>query len=329
VTGAGLVLGGTGFIGREVCAALAAAGYPVVAVSRHAAPVEAARCVALDLSTSTPDDLEALLRKECPAVVVNAAGAVWGVGPAQLVASNVALVRHLVTSLSRLPVRPRLVHLGSAHEYGPVPAGTPIRESTPTRPTSPYGRTKLRGSRQILAASRSGRIDAVVLRVVNVTGPGTPDASLLGQVAAQLAAAARERRTAVLRLAPLRARRDFVDVRDLADAVLAAARAPASGEAVNIGRGRAVSVRWLVRSLIAASGTPAEVIEEEDPHAAPGRSAGIEWQQVDPSLARVRLGWWPRRTLADSLRALWERAGAPDHRSLVGLPDVLERGRSS
>lgn len=321
------MLGGTGFIGRQVCAALSHAGYPVVAVSRHPTPVRAARSVALNLSTAGPDGLEALLRKESPAVVVNAAGAVWGVGPDQLVASNVTLVHHLVTALSRVPGRPRLVHLGSAHEYGPVPPGAPVRESTPTRPTSPYGRTKLRGSREILAASRSGRVDAVVLRVVNVIGPGTPAGSLLGQVATALAAAAREGRPAVLRLAPLRARRDFVDVRDLADAVLAAARVPAVEDTVNIGRGRAVSVRWLVRSLIAASGTPAEVVEAEDADVAVGRSAGIEWQQVDPSLARVRLGWSARYPLADSLRALWERATAPD-RSLVGLPGVLERGRS-
>ncbi|WP_198348196.1 NAD-dependent epimerase/dehydratase family protein [Plantactinospora sp. KBS50] len=168
----------------------------------------------------------------------------------ELTASNVTLVRRLVAAVAELPWRPRLVHLGSVHEYGPVPAGALIREGDEPRPVSPYGRTKLLGTEAVLAAVRRGAIDATVLRVVNVSGPGTPARSLLGQVARQLyahrcrpavanahpgpaggpgltgLATTGCAAPAVLRLAPLRAYRDFVDVRDIADAVCAAAAAP-------------------------------------------------------------------------------------------------------
>ena len=277
--------------------------------------------MALDLAGADLATLTGMLAAMRPRVVVNAAGAVWGVSDEELTASNVTLVRRLVAAMAGLPWRPRLVHLGSVHEYGPVPAGTPIREDTQPRPVSPYGRTKLLGTDAVLAAGWAGDIDATVLRVVNVSGPGTPARSLLGQVAHQLLAARDGTGRAVLRLAPLRAHRDFVDVRDIAEAVCAASAASDPGPVANIGRGEAVSVRWLVDQLIAESGVPAEVIEHDGQSAEAERGSGIEWQQVDIGTARRRLCWRPRRGLAESLAALWAHSAAL-HSAV--LRDVLE-----
>jgi nucleoside-diphosphate-sugar epimerase len=162
------------------------------------------------------------------------------------------------------------------------------------------------------------------LRLVNVTGPATPRASLLGTVADELRSAEAAGRTAVLRLAPLRSQRDFVDVRDIADAVDAAARAPVSGHAINIGRGQAVSVRALVHRLIAASGVPAEVIEQDGPEPAGAPRSGVDWQQVDIAAARSLLDWQPGYPLAESLRALWSHVRAAGSHP---VREVLETGR--
>jgi nucleoside-diphosphate-sugar epimerase len=92
-------------------------------------------------------------------------------------------------------------------------------------------------------------------------------------------------------------------VRDIAAAVVAAARAPEPGPLLNIGSGTAVDVRMLVEALIATSGVPA-VVEEVAPVESV-RGAGIEWQQVDITAARRSLHWSPRRPLTVSLRDLW------------------------
>lgn len=89
----------------------------------------------------------------------------------------------------------------------------------------------------MLRAVREQGLDGLVLRVSVACGPGAPAGSLSGTVAAHLAAG-----RDVVRLAPLRAHRDLVDVRDIADAVVSAARVPAPALAgaealVNIGRG--------------------------------------------------------------------------------------------
>ena len=305
-----LVLGGSGFVGRHVCAAFAAAGAEVIAVSRTITELPGTRTIRLDLADTDPWRLGDLLAAAAPTVVVNAAGRVWGVYGDELVSSNVTLVDRVVQVACALPRPVRLIHIGSVHEYGPVPFGQPIDERTPPRPVDPYGRTKLIGSQRVLDACAAGRLDAVVLRVGNVTGPDTPAGSLLGRAAGQLAEAARNGEPAVLRLAPLRSRRDFVDVRDVARAITAAATAPVRGAVVNIGRGEAVSVRWLVHALIEASGLPARVEERADPAGNAHRGTGIDWQQIDPSAARRLLGWQPRLTLRESLRALWEACAA-------------------
>jgi dTDP-6-deoxy-L-talose 4-dehydrogenase [NAD(P)+] len=302
-----------------VCAAFDALGDDVLAVSSRATSgaMGRIRTARLDLCAA-PDRLPQLLRAWPVTAVVNAAGAVWEANRDQMHMSNVVLVQRLVEAVSALPYRPRIVQIGSIYEYGAVPDGTSLDERWVARPTNPYGSTKLRGSQIVLAAATRGVADALVLRLANVTGPGTPPGSLLGQVARQLAVAARAGLPAELRLAPLRARRDFVDARDVALAVTAAMAAP-SGCVINIGRGQAVSVRVLVDLLIKASGVPASVVERAD--GVVSLRAGADWLLVDPATARgadwvlvvaasarTVLGWEARRSLAESMAGLWDAA---------------------
>jgi dTDP-6-deoxy-L-talose 4-dehydrogenase [NAD(P)+] len=229
---------------------------------------------------------------------------------------NVVLVDRLVSALSGLPWRCRLVHLGSVHEYGAVPPGTSVDEQAPTCPGTAYGRTKLQGSQVVLAAARAARVDGVVLRASNVVGAGVSPVSLLGRVADQLIAAVGAP-DAVVALPPLHGARDFVDARDVAAAVTAAAAATVTGEPINVGSGRAVGVRWLVTQLIEVSGVRARVLEQGgDAGQLPrAHNGAVDWQQVDIRAARRLLGWEPRRTLIDSLQSLWaarcERVTAP------------------
>jgi nucleoside-diphosphate-sugar epimerase len=259
----------------------------------------------LDLTADSPGRVAELIASAAPDVVVNCAGATAGAAEV-LAAANITTVHTLVTALLRWPgggrpaggarPSPRLVHIGSAAEYGAVPAGVPVTEDAVPRPAGLYGATKLGGTRLVELARTAGA-DAVVLRLFNVVGAGTPEDTLPGAAVAQL------RHGGGLKLGPLDAVRDFVDARDAADAVLAAAAAPALPHAiVNIGSGTGVAARVLVRQLLIVAGLDVAVHED-----APGsaRSAGLGWQQADISRAGADLGWRPRRDLADSVRDLW------------------------
>jgi nucleoside-diphosphate-sugar epimerase len=306
-----LVLGATGFLGRHICDAFTAAGHEVFRVSRGGSADPAETGLALDLAATGPAELVALLARARPQVLVNAAATVWQQDPAAMRALNGEFVERLVGVLSASSARPRLVHLGSVHEYGPVSDGAELTERVQAAPTGVYGSTKLRGSRAVLRASRTpGGPEAVVLRISNVCGPGAPPESLPGLVAARLAA--REvpdtGEPGTLRLAPLDAERDFVDVRNVAAAVLSAATAPREqicGRVVNIAAGRSVPVRELVRRLVELSGADVRIVEDSAPA---GRAPGLDRQRVDISLAGELLSWKPELTLDDALRAMLDAA---------------------
>ncbi|BBJ38851.1 hypothetical protein SSPO_015690 [Streptomyces antimycoticus] len=171
-----VVIGGTGFIGRHICRALTKRGYEVLAIARKPAePIPGVAFLRLDAVSAPSDDIARAAKSAD--LVVNAAGDSWEGDEESMTASHIPLVDRLVDAVATLPRRPRLVHLGSVHEYGPVPDGTAIAEDHPTAPHTPYARTKLIGSRIVLGAADAGRVDGCVLRVTNVCGPGTPGAA--------------------------------------------------------------------------------------------------------------------------------------------------------
>ncbi|MEW2625040.1 NAD-dependent epimerase/dehydratase family protein [Streptomyces sp. NPDC048106] len=291
-----LVLGGTGYLGRHVAERLRTLpGARLLAGGRTRAEY------AVDLATDRPERLAKTLAAAAPDAVVNCAGATGG-DPVTLAEVNARGPAVLCAALREAAPAARLVHLGSAAEYGPGTPGVPVTESAPARPVTPYGATKLAGT---LAVASAG-LDAVVLRIGNPVGPGAPAASLPGRMAALLRTAGSDP-GAVLRLGDLSAYRDFVDVRDVAQAVALAVTAPGPLPSVlNIGGGGAVPVRDLVRGLARLAGFRGQLEECGDGSA---RSAQVSWQCSDIGAVERALGWRPDHGLADALGALW--AGTP------------------
>lgn len=209
------------------------------------------------------------------------------------------------------------MHVGSAAEYGPVPAGAPIAESAEPRPVGPYGVSKLAGTELVISSG----LDAAVLRVFDVVGPGAPPASLFGRLADGLRRALEQGEQQV-RMPDLSAFRDFVDVRDVAQAVRAAAVSAATG-VINIGGGHPVRAREAAYLLVRASGFEGALAEEARTVSLPAQAAGdfgglerivvesrpapepVPWRQADVRTARERLGWRAHTPLEESLGDVW------------------------
>jgi NDP-hexose 4-ketoreductase len=311
VTGAGpgrapraVVLGASGFLGRHVRQRADAAGLDVTTAGRADLPDSRAHC-RVDLAAEDPGRLAATLTALDPDVVVNCAGLTSG-APEVLAAVNVTGAYTLVSAMLMAEKPVRLVHLGSAAEYARSEPGTSVAESAPARPGGAYGATKLAATHMV-ELGRAGGLEAVVLRVFNPVGPGAPETILPGRVAAEFRRAVTSGTDVCL--GPLDAVRDFVDPRDVADAAIAAALAPALPDAViNVGSGAGVPVRAMVKELAAISGYDGPV--HENAGGSP-RSAALSWQQADIGLARRALGWRPRHDLGTSLADLWEDCREP------------------
>ncbi|MEE4424138.1 NAD-dependent epimerase/dehydratase family protein [Streptomyces bugieae] len=319
------MLGGTGWVGRHIVDALRARGDHVLVVARHRAPhVPEGMFRAFDLATATPGTIADLLRRTRAGVVINATDGAntndgWDRPESALARVNVHAVHCLLAGIGLLRRRPRLVQIGTIHEYGPVAPGTLIDETVPPRPSSAYAATKLAGSTAVLEAARSGAVDGLVLRLANVCGPHPSPASFPGKLL-RLVLSAGAGAEVTLPLAA--ASRDFIDVRDVAVASLRAADAGVTGRALNIGSGVAVEIRDFVARFLAVAGLRPGALNEEQ---LPVPSMGGDWVRTDIRLAEQLLGWRPQIGLEDSLREMWEAARPGSHTEV--RPSARRAGR--
>jgi nucleoside-diphosphate-sugar epimerase len=291
-----LLFGASGFLGRHVRQALELDQRSTVSSPgrrRH------------DLVDGTVAQLTELVAAEEPEAVVNCTGRLTG-GAYDLIQANTAVTAKLVEAVAVGAPGARLVRLGSAGEYGPVPRDRPVAETDPPNPVSEYGLSHLAGTRLVEMASADGRVDGVVLRVFNPIGPGLHTDNLLGR-AALLVREALVAGSDGITLGSLAAYRDFVDVRDVARAVVAAVFVPSPAEPViNVGSGVAVQVREAVALLAEAAGFRGAIRESGG---GPRRSATVEWIQADIGRAALVLDWVPAYTLADSVKAILAASG--------------------
>jgi nucleoside-diphosphate-sugar epimerase len=289
------VAGASGFIGRHVSQALADAGHEALLLARSRPVGVIGRWRALPTEGTALRDL---LRAESVGVLVNCAGATRG-SAAELEAANVALVTRLLHAVADANVR--FVQVGSAAEYGPGDPGKPVREDHDGNPPSEYGISKRAATDRVVAAGSAGGVLGVVLRVFNPIGAGVSPDSLPGRAAQLIRDALPDR---AVHLGPLGMTRDFVDVRDVADAVVTACAAElAPGLVLNIGSGRGTTARELIRELASVAGHAGPILEDA---AGSPRSDAIEWQVADIGAARSALDWAPRRSLREAVAALWE-----------------------
>ena len=299
-----LVAGSQGFVGRHVVRALKER-LPQAAV--YGIGRSGARGHSLDAFFPTqvrpenPGEIQRYLSSGSAGridAVVNCLGALTN-DPESATRDNVRSTEALIEAVSGVAPGAAFVHFGSAAEYAPLEPPHRTNESTPTRPTSAYGESKLAATRLVLEAGRAGLIQGTVLRLSNPIGPNMSPTTLPGKVLEFLS---NTTEGDVLHLGDLSSYRDFVDVRDAAGAaVLALLSRPATGEDVlNVGSGVARGARDLVRGLLKASARPSAAFRESSEGSA--RSGAVGWQEMDVSGAREALGWNPDTPWPETLR---------------------------
>lgn len=193
-----------------------------------------------------------------------------------------------------------LVFASSAEVYG-TPDGS-AREDAPIRPPNVYAATKV--AAEALVRERGGR--SVILRPVGQIGPRQHAALAASAFARQIALAEAGQAEPLIRHGRLDARRDVIDVRDMARAYrlacdLALEDRTGEGAAIfNVGSGRTVEVQEIFDTLVAMSRVPLRT--ELDPDRV--RAGDPSAVDVDGSAFRARTGWEPAIPLETSLRDL-------------------------
>lgn len=296
-----MVTGGSGFLGRHVMAAVGP-GIDLVAIGRQPREV-AGSFVKADLDDEV--GLKQVIGRVAPDVVIHLAGRTPPASHESLYRSNVLGTLHLLDAVRSLDRSVRVVLAGSAAELGPVAVeDLPVGADYPCRPLEGYGLSKWLATCAGLASRPP--VEVVVGRIFNPIGPGTPTSQAFGRFAEALKTGKGPTR---LTVGDLDARRDFVDVRDVAAAMVALAERGHSGQVYLIGTGRSHSVGEGLDRLIAMSGRAVTV--DADPGLA--RARGPSDSRADVTKIAREVGWSAAIPWEQSLRDLWDAA--------VGLTD--------
>ena len=206
---------------------------------------------------------------------------------------------------------PRLVFSSTAATYG-EPETVPITEDAPARPTNAYGATKLAIDNAITSYAHAHGLAATSLRYFNVAGAyaglGERHAVETHLIPLVLAVAAGQRSEILVYGTdwptpdgtPIR---DYIHVRDLAEAHLLALQHAQSGahRIYNLGSGTGFSVREVIDCCRRVTGRP---IAARDVARRAGDPAVLV---ASSALAGSELGWRPRHTsLEEIVTDAWE-----------------------
>lgn len=194
----------------------------------------------------------------------------------------------------------RVVFISSGAVYGNQ-AEQPVKETAAPNPRSPYAVSKLAAEYYVLTIGDLWGIETVSLRVFNAYGPGQHLPASHPPVIPNFLRQAILNGTLVVHSQGIQTR-DYVYLDDAISAMMAAATAPdLDNLVINIGSGTETEVRDLMRLVLEATRSKAEVMYN------PRTDPGVSRMRADISLAREKLGYNPRISLENGLRLTIER----------------------
>ena len=299
-----VVTGGTGFLGRQVVAALERRGCTRVFVPRSRA---------YDLRTE--EAVVRLYREQQPDLVIHLAAVVGGIGanrenPGSFFYDNLMMGTLLLEHARRSGVA-KFVAVGTICSYPkitPVPFSEEhLWDGYPEETNAPYGLAKKMLLVQAQAYRQQYGTNAVFLMPTNLYGPGDhfgPGGHVIPMLIAKYFDALETGADEVVAWGDGTPTREFLYVQDAAAGIVAAAERFDGDEPVNLGSGREVSIRELTELVAREVGYTGRITWD------PTKPNGQPRRCLDTSRARALFGWQAAMPFGAGLRetVAWYRA---------------------
>jgi nucleoside-diphosphate-sugar epimerase len=224
--------------------------------------------------------------------------------------ANAMINSNVFESASKSKVE-RLVYVGAACAYPHFKQNDPNQplfkeeDMYPAQPESAYGWSKLMGEYECDLYSKSGQMNAAVLRLHNVYGPHSDLSPERSQVIpATIRKAIRYPKERFVIWGNGNQNRSFVYVEDVVDALMLAIEKGLNKGPIQIGTDKKTTINELADIIIKISGK--KIVKEHDLT----KPVGDMGRAADATLAKVLLGWQPRISLEEGLTRTYEWAAS-------------------
>jgi nucleoside-diphosphate-sugar epimerase len=214
----------------------------------------------------------------------------WGRDFQTYTVNNIEATQVLLEACVGRPIE-RLVFASTSSVYGDA-AEIPMREDARPQPISPYGVTKLAAEHLCMLYVVNHRVPVVALRYFTVYGPHQrPDMGFHRFLTAA------HHGDPITVYGDGEQTRDFTFVADAVSATRLAGERGVPGRVYNIGGGSRVSVNHVLTLIEQVVGRPVTIAREA------AQKGDMRDTYADTSLAAADLGFAPRTTLLDGLKA--------------------------
>lgn len=303
-----LVTGSNGFVGRTFFSrAVSILPDAELVFSHRERRVGSDNSDSVILDVTDPESIRAALTEVRPSHILHLAG--MSAPSKATLEPNQAWNVHLFGTLNLAQAVARdcpdamLVSVGSGLVYGESANSFPsLDEQAAMVPMDTYAATKAAADMALGVMSRQG-LNCIRMRPFNHTGPGQTTDFVVPAFAEQIARIELRDQAPILRVGNLNAARDFLDVRDVADAyakvLLCSNRLP-SGTVLNVSSGVGYSIRSLLDGLLQLTDQTISV-ETDQARTRPSDIPSIIG--CSDKLSELT-GWSPTHDIEDTLRSV-------------------------
>ncbi|MBN1844588.1 MAG: GDP-mannose 4,6-dehydratase [Sedimentisphaerales bacterium] len=294
-----VLTGINGFAGRHLAAFLdGLASRPRIAGLDLAASATAVCDEFYSVDLSDTAKVAEVIRRFRPDCIIHLAGTFAKDSWPRVYQDNVlSLVSLLEAARADVP-QAVLITAGTAAEYGRLrPDQSPVTETCPCQPISPYGLSKRLATEIAQYYHRVHGLAVMVVRPFQLIGKGVSAALAPGAFARQLRQATTGQ-TRQIEVGNLQSVRDFLHVQDAVEAIWTLCQKPAPGEVFNLCSGRPTKMADLLAAMIRQCRL--EVTIQEDPRRLRG-AGDVPVMYGSYRKIQEHTGWAPRLSLEEGI----------------------------
>ncbi len=297
-----LVIGGAGFVAGHLLEALKSEGFETHATLLPGERLAADGTAAHELDVRDAEGAKKLLAELEPERIYYLAAissvAVSWQNPRLTADVNIMGALNIMEALKSLKSSARVLFIGSSEEYGfSGRYHSVLDEAVLPKPGNVYAVTKCAQNMLASVYAKAYGLNLIIARAFNHIGAGQAPQFVTADFARQIARMEAGLEEPVLRVGNLDAERDFCDVRDIVRAYMSLIELGLPGEIYNVGSGRAVAIREVVRELTDMASVKITV------EIAPEKLRPLDIPSTRADIGRLvsLCGWQPRFTLRESL----------------------------